>query len=371
MSKNEITKQPATMQEYQALVVNELSTTMQSMGCELSPYGKKCALNSVAGAISFLKGQGKTLKDVNATLFKLSIQSAALLELNYASVPSEIYFDLRGDVLTIKTQGAGNEKLVRRYGVGIAKDGLKTPWLVREGDEFTYPSYNGLEITPPTWKPKSYSNKVILIVYPVQKSDGSVEYLISSRDDVAHNLVAQIRQNSLYSFTKKDRDGKTIWNQKTHRQEIDEAARQKFYDSLNDRTLDDLLSDETLKEYINPTYMSSGSKEQMIIRKMKNNALKNYPREYDNSLMRDAVENLYEDKDESLNQPKKKYIDDVDITKKVDDEIEQDPQVANAPQDFKIDDDGVIQETKTETEPQAEPVKVEVKSETNDSDYGF
>ena len=59
-------------------------------------YGKKCAINVIAGVIAFLKEQGKDVKDVNITLLRLSIQNVALTELNYAAIPAEIYFDLRG-----------------------------------------------------------------------------------------------------------------------------------------------------------------------------------------------------------------------------------------------------------------------------------
>ena len=80
--------------------------------------------------------------------------------------------------------------------------------------------------------------------------------------------------------------------------------RNKFYDELNKfaetHSVDELIDNPTYAAYINPTYTSGGSKEQMILRKMKNNALKNYPKEYDSAAQRDAVENMWEDNDDSL-----------------------------------------------------------------------
>lgn len=360
-------------QAQQIAIVNELETTLNTMGCELSTYGKKCAINAVAGAVSFLKTQGKSLKDINATLFKLSVQSCAVLELNYASVPSEIYFDLRGDILTIKTQGAGNEKLVRKYGVGIIKNtGLHNAWLVREGDEFTYPSYDGLKVIPPKWTPKSFDKKVIMVVYPVEKIDGSTEYLIATRDGVKPNIIAQIRQNSLYAFNKKDASGKVVYNQFTHRPLVDEEKRDKFYDDLNNASetlsVDELISDKRFIDYINPTYTSGGSREQMIIRKMKNNALKNYPKEYDNAYQADMVANLYEDRDDSLKE--KKEIEGVDITQKVDEELDSAVD-ETAPKDFDVDENGVIhKDAEIKETPKQEEVKEEPLAEETE-DYGF
>lgn len=373
-------------QAQQIAIVNELEATLSEIGCELTSYGKKCAVNSIAGAVTFLKSQDKSLKDINSTLFKLSVQSCAVLELNYASVPSEVYFDLRGDVLTIKTQGAGNEKLIRKYGVGIkANTGLHNAWIVREGDEFAYPTFDGLKMTPPKWTPKSFDKKAIMVVYPIEKIDGSTEYLIATREGVKPNIIAQIRQNSLYAFNKKDANGKTVYNQYTHKPLVDEEKRDRFYAELDKAaetlSVDELIKDPRFIDYINPTYTSGGSREQMIIRKMKNNALKNYPKEYDNAYKTALVENLYEDNDDSIKQPKK-YVEDVDITAKVDAELEEEPSDANAPKDFQVDENGVIQkdaevkDTKVDDESTEETKQESVEQETSTSaseveDYGF
>lgn len=325
---NEVSK----YQQFQIDIVEGIAKTLKNSQCELTPYGKKCAVNCIAGIISFLKQNGKSLKDdIDLDLLKLSVQNIALTELNYASLPPEIYFDLRGKNLTVKPQGAGNEKLVRTYGVGVKE--LSSPWLVREGDEFTLPSYDGDKINPPKWVQKSLNGKVVAVVYRVLKTNGETEWLISGREEVCTNLIAQIRQNSLYAFQKKDVDGKPIYNKFTHRPLVDEEKRDAFYESLEGRTLDDLLADKSLRDYINPTYTSGGSREAMIVRKMKNNALKNYPREYNNALQKDAVQNMFEENDESILE---KPIQEVDITP-----IEED-----APLDFDITDDGEIKENK-------------------------
>jgi hypothetical protein len=300
---------------FQNQLLSELDKANQEFGANFTPYGKTCAINCIAGIVSFSKANGIELNKIDPTLLRLQVQNVGFTELNYASIPSEIYFDLRkttmkdkdgndkeGYTIAIKPQGAGNEKLVRKYGVGLKKgSGLRNAILIREGDEFIMPQFNGLEMTPPVYKPqlKNANNKVIAVVYPAEKEDGSVEYLIATRDSVKANLIAQIRQNTLYAF-------KTTYVNKYGKEceKNDKEARDKFYEELDKKaenmTLDEMLADEELLKYINPTYTSGGSKEQMILRKMKNNALKNYPKEYDTSFIKNAVENMFEEKDESV-----------------------------------------------------------------------
>lgn len=335
--KNEIAL--TKIQQYQVKVIQEITETLKKSDCEVSPYGQKCMTNAIAGVVSYLKSNGKSFEDINLDLFKINIQNIGLLELNYASIPAELYVDVHGDVLTLKPQGAGNEKLTRKYGVNVAD--LSQPWLVREGDEFTLPSFDGEKVNPPKWVMKSLDKKVIAVVYMLTKTDGTKEWLIAGREEVASNLIAQIRQNALYKFYKKDENGKDVYDKKNKRV-IDTDAREEFYDSLNDRTLEDLLNDKSLREYISPSYLSGGSKEQMIIRKMKNNALKNYPREYDNAFVRDAVVDMFEEKDSTIIEKPEEVVD-VEVKE-------------SAPKDFKVNEDGEIVK---ETETSKEEVKVE------------
>lgn len=309
----------------QQRLLDELDKANQEFGANFTPYGKTCAINCIAGVVSFCKANGIEMTKIDPTLLRLQVQNVGFTELNYASIPSEIYFDLRENKKTgvysivIKPQGAGNEKLVRKYGVGLKKgSGLHNAILIRDGDEFIMPQFNGMTMTPPIYKPqlKNANNKVVAVVYPAEKEDGSVEYLIATRDSVKANIIAQIRQNTLYAFME-EYTGKN--GQKYER--VNKEARDKFYDELNKKaegmTLDEMLADEEILKYVNPTYTSGGSKEQMILRKMKNNALKNYPKEYDNSYVTNAVKNMFEENDESVLERK-------DITKKVERELDED-----------------------------------------------
>lgn len=375
LMSNEITKAEkreltGTM-KFQNELANELDVASTQMGASFSEYGKKCVVNAIAGLAVTCANQGIKLTELDPTILKLALQNVGYTELNYAAIPSEIYFDLRkitktdesGNEVTryniaIKPQGAGNEKLTRKYGVGLKKDvGLRSPWLIRENDEFELPSFSGIEMTPPKWKPKSLDGKVIMVVYPAIKVDGSVEYLMATREGIKANLIAQIRQNSLYAFKKDVKKG-----DKTYKVN-DPEARDKFYEELNayaeSHKMEELLAEPKYAEYVNPTYTSGGSKEQMILRKMKNNALKNYPKEYDNAYIRDAVEGMFEDVDDSLKEkPAKK-----DVVAKVEKEINA-PQTSDAVSDFQVDENGEIKDVPSTPKEEVKEAAPEPKEET-------
>ena len=354
----------------QSELMNELNVSSENNGVEFTDYGKKCVMNAISGLVTLATSQGIDFKQINGSMLKLALQNVGYTELNYAAMPSEVYFDLRkvrnqdgttSYLPSIKPQGAGNEKLLRKYGVGLKKDtGLRSPWLVREGDDITFPSFDGLEMIPPKWTPKSYDKKVIMVVYPAQKIDGSVEYLIATREGIKANIIAQIRQNTLYAFQKFDGKSKVV----------DEDARNKFYDELNkfaeEHKVDELIDNPKYAPYINPTYTSGGSKEQMILRKMKNNALKNYPKEYNNSAQRDAVENMWEDNDDSI---KEKPSVAKDVVSKVEKELDEKTN-EGAIQDFTVDEDGVVEANDSPKEEKKENPPVE-EDKPQETDYGF
>ena len=332
----------------QVTLMNRLDAATQEMGQEFTPYGKQCVINAIAGFLILCKGKEIALDQIDSTTIMLALQNVGYTELNCAAIPSECYFDLRKTTkngktsytVSIKPQGAGNEKLVRKYGVGVEE--LMPAWLVREGDKFTLPSYKGLEMTEPEWERKSLDGKVVMVVYPVKMKNGRVEYLMATRESIKPNIIAQIRQNALYADEfKKDwtgSDGKKHYS-------TDEKKRDEFYARLDaefeNLTVDQILANPEWMKWVNPTYTSGGSREAMVLRKMKNNALKNYPKEYDSTYIAEAVKSMFEEKDDSLNEPPVALRKSVDATiEKVEKEIEtEEPPTANAPADFDVDDE--------------------------------
>ena len=408
MPKNETSKQnnaPVTLsgaQELQVKLINEIEQANTQTGAVITEYGKRCIINAIGGLVQVCKSQEIDMQSLDGTLLRLQLANVGYLELNYSA--GEVYFDLRKATVwskdpdpvtgkkvartvyqvTIKPQGIGNEQLTRKYGVGLkALTGLRNPWIVREGDDFEYPQFEGTKVTPPKWKIKNPDGKVVLVVYCAEKVNGDIEYLMATRESVKANIIAQIRQNMLYAdiFKKKTRDGKSEY--------IDKEAREEFYQELNkfaeSHSLDELLAEPKYAECVNPTYTSGGSKEQMILRKMKNNALKNYPKDYGQAYVYDAVKDMYEDKDDSLDEPPM-IVNRATSIDQVENEIDEEPPVEGAPKDFKVTEDGeVIREEKEpeeQPEPEQEPELEEPfaqqdependdDSDSGDEDYGF
>lgn len=357
MAKNEVTKTNTSispMQQYQIDLVLEVERGLQEMGQKLTEYGKQCVINALAAIIITTKNNSIPLNSLDQTMLKLAIRNVGLLELNFNAIPSEAFIDMRRGEggkysISIRPQGAGNEKLTRRFGVNVQE--LKTALLVREGDEYTLPGFDGEKMTPFTWKPKSLDKKVIMVVYPLLKKDGTYEYLMATRDSIVPNLIAQIRQNNLYTFMTTNGKGVRV---------VDTKARDEFYDKLNKafdgKTLDQVLANPEWQKELSNTYTSGGSKEAMIIRKMKNNALKNYPREFNNAVIANAVKEINEDYDESLDEKPQKvdggFID-VNPVEKVEKEIAEEPK-GNAVPDFDVSSKEEESKTMTEPSPKAE-----------------
>ena len=395
MPKNDVTKSPKApvvlggAQALQVKLIGEIEEANTQTGATLTDYGKRCIINAIGGLVQVCKNQEIDMTSLDPTLLRLQLANVGYLELNYSA--GEVYFDFRKSTVwskepdpktgkhvatemyqvTIKPQGIGNEQLTRKYGVGLKpQTGLRNPWIVREGDEFEYPQFDGVKVTPPKWRIKNPDGKVMLVVYCAEKSSGEIEYLMATRESVKANIIAQIRQNMLYdsSFKKKTKEGKDY---------IDKGAREEFYQELNkfaeSHTLDELLAEPKYAECVNPTYTSGGSKEQMILRKMKNNALKNYPKDYGQAYVFDAVRDMYEDRDDSLDEPPM-IVNRATVIDQVNDDIEEDPPVENAPKDFEVNDEGeVIENTqKVEEEETTEESATEGDTEAEEEeDYGF
>jgi len=57
------------------------------------------------------------------------------------------------------------------------------------------------------------------------------------------------------------------------------------------KTLDEILDDTTLAPWISVAWREPQSKEAMIVRKMRNNAVKNYPKEFSNAFITEVYAN--------------------------------------------------------------------------------
>ena len=182
-------------------------------------------------------------------------------------------------------EGDGNDALLRNFGVDVKK--VYPVWLVKEGDEFTYPKHRGVEVTPPEWEEKGLSQKVIRVVYPVEMNDGKIEYMIAERESVKGNLFAHVRNNLLNETfgllgTKKDKNGKVVPRTRydatdEEKKAIAEKKNEILKALLDCKTIEDMLACEVARPYMSAAWLDTS--ESMIVRKMRNNAIKKHPKD--------------------------------------------------------------------------------------------
>jgi hypothetical protein len=180
--------------------------------------------------------------------------------------------------IELGVQAEGWDALLSNFGRNVKK--VYPHWLVREDDEFKYPRYSGLELTPPEWQPKG-TGKVVRVVYPIQSTDGTVDFYISERADVKKNLIAHI-SNNLMNETFGICSDRYKADDK-QKQQIAEKKRE-LLNKAKELGLDELLDSAEFDKYISPAWKEEQSRESMIIRKMRNNIVKKVPKSFNSSL---------------------------------------------------------------------------------------
>ena len=282
-------KEVAQKQEFTTALSNWTNTItglvtrdFEQCGVEFDEYSKRCAMSAMSSIFQLVQNTDKAeMSDLNTSNLREIVEQCASLKLNANAVPREVYFQLRSKQVNgewkkfveMGIEGDGNDALLRQFGNDVAK--VHPCWIVKEGDEFTRPKRVGMEITPPSWEQKGLSEKVIAVVYPVQLTNGSIEYLISERESVKTNLIAHIRNNMMNETFGicKDRYKATP----EQKQQI-KAKKEKILSAVRDcETLDDMLKCPSAQPYISAAWLDTP--EQMITRKLRNNAIKKFPKD--------------------------------------------------------------------------------------------
>ena len=282
-------KEVAQKQEFTTALSNWTNTItglvtrdFEQCGVEFDEYSKRCAMSAMSGIFQLVQNTDKAeMSDLNTSNLREIVEQCASLKLNANAVPREVYFQLRSKqingewkkVVEMGIEGDGNDAMLRQFGNDVAK--VHPCWIVKDGDEFTRPKRVGMEITPPSWEQKGLSEKVVAVVYPVQLTNGSIEYLISERESVKTNLIAHIRNNMMNETfgVCKDRYKATP----EQKQKIKEMKNQILSDVRSCETLDDMLKCPSAQPYISAAWLDTP--EQMITRKLRNNAIKKFPKD--------------------------------------------------------------------------------------------
>lgn len=294
---NEVAKQE--MNTKLSVYANEYTSLMERDFAEHSlqfdDYSKQCVMASMSAIYGLVTSNKEAMENLQGSNLRQVIGQVASLKLNANAVPRECYFQLRSKQgadgqwhkeVELGIEGDGNDAILRQFGVGVKK--VHPVWLVKEGDIFVYPKHKGMEMTPPEWEEKGESQKVIRVVYPVEMTDGHVEYLISERESVKTNLFAHVRNNlmnetfGIVTGTKKQGNKevlRTRYDATPEEKKQIEAKKEEIYSALrNCETLEDMLSCEIAKPFISAAWLDTP--ESMIVRKMRNNAIKKYPKDF-------------------------------------------------------------------------------------------
>lgn len=260
-------------------------------GLQFDEYAKQCVMASMSAIYGLVTSNKEAMENLQGSNLRQVIGQVASLRLNANAVPRECYFQLRNKQgadgkwhkeVELGIEGDGNDAILRQFGVDVKT--VHPVWFVKEGDDFVYPKRKGLEVTPPEWEEKGLSQKVIRVVYPIELKNGSVTYLIAERESVKTNLFAHIR-NNLMNETFGICENR---HKATDKQKKDiEAKKEVIYSALRKcETLEDMLSCEEAVPYISAAWLDTP--EAMIVRKMRNNAIKKYPKNF-NSLASNSI----------------------------------------------------------------------------------
>lgn len=261
--------------------VGLLKTDFTEAGINFDDYSKQCVVAAMSSIYQLVQSNKADMNQLNNSTLRNVLGQVSSLRLNANAMPRECYFTLRKrqnangnweQVVELGIEGDGNDALLRQFGNEVDK--VYPVWLVKEGDEFTYPKRKGIEVEPPTWEEKGLSQKVVRVVYPVKLKDGTIEYLIAERESVKTNLIAHIRNNMMNETFGicKDRYKATP----EQKQKIKEKKSEIMEEVRKCETLEDMLNCEVARPYISAAWLDTP--EQMFVRKMRNNAIKKFPK---------------------------------------------------------------------------------------------
>ena len=271
-------------------LTDQIVLSLKNIDLDVTDEQRQNLLTAIQYMYRVCKSNGISFNDTDKASITDVLEKICVLNLNCSAIPSECFLELRKQyavsndesgkkttdyshfvyIWNVGVQGAGNEKLVRKYGVNVKQ--VYQPWIVREHDEFKYPHFKGLQIEAPEWTPKG-TGKAIRIVYPIEMLDGTIQYLISEREDVKANLIAHIRNNLIGKANEKLRDD--------------------IVSKCENMSLDEILDNREIctSAKVSSSWTSMSSREQMIITKMKNNALKTFPKDFSNQFIASEYKN--------------------------------------------------------------------------------
>lgn len=328
---------PAKVYKSQLAKINDtympqIESQLHGNGIHMTEYQRTCVINSISAINEMLVKEGIRVGDIDQSNLTQTLMHVAALQLNATATPREVYFIKRKQknkngteiqIVEMGIEGDGNDAILSRFGRSVKK--VHRYWEVREHDEFTYPGYAGLEVTPPTWTPKGEGD-VTRVVYPIEYNDGQVEFFIAEREDVKANLLAHMYNNLMWD------------NKKVEKKE-------KIKEFAEVHSLDEILDSSEMQELgkISPAWKEPQSRESMIIRKMRNRIVKKIPKDFSNAYIQTIIEGIEDDfQSRQLERKEAEIIEEINQNANLEMLDPQPPKENMAPKN--VNEDGEIQD---------------------------
>jgi len=270
-----------SLSEWNKTVTGLIMRDYESVDIPFEEYSRTCAVNAMTSIYQLVQNTDKaSLSTMDMSNLREVVGQAAALKLNANAVPRECYFQLRNvkrgenwvKIVEMGIEGNGNDAMLRNFGVNVKT--VYNCWIVKEGDDFVYPKHKGFKVEPPEWNEKGLSSKTVRVVYPILLNDGTEQYLIAERDSVKVNLLAHVRNN-----LRNETFGicNNIFNANAKQKEEIRLKKEEIFEALRKcETVDDMLACEIARPYISPAWLDTP--ESMIIRKLRNNAIRKFPK---------------------------------------------------------------------------------------------
>ena len=282
---NDITKQSSSMLVNSSIFIEKLSKYAEATKLEFDDYQKTCVANAIRKTDETLVNSGLSWNDLEVNNVFNVLQQIGFLRLNPSAneVGLMTRNQKRGDkwvkVLEAMIMSNGNDTILKTFGQDV--DTFKS-YDVFEGDESSGVEYNGWEVVLPKYKPMYKSKKVLYAVYIIRKNDGEFEISISEREDAKISLLANARTNM----------GSNVDND--------------LLRELNKLTLDEILGNPKWADYklkgkygesplFSPAWTSPISSERMVSRKLRNHAIRRYPKNFDTTEVAELYQQTFED----------------------------------------------------------------------------
>lgn len=289
------------LSEWSNEITGLIARDYDACGVQFDEYSKQCAMEAMSSIYNLIKTNPKlNMGNLDTSNLRGIVERCASLKLNANAYPRECYFQLRNvkvgvdennkdiwqQMIEMGIEGAGNDAILTHYGRDVEQ--VYPYWVVKEGDTYIPPKHKGIEVTPPEWEEKGLSQRTVRVVYPVKLKDGTVSYLTADRESVKINLLAHVRQNmmnetfGLVKGTKKQYGKeveRTRYDATPEELEAIKVEKEKILNALREcETVDDMLKCEIAKPFMSGAWLDTP--ESMIVRKMCNNAIKKFPKNY-------------------------------------------------------------------------------------------